>query len=421
MDSATSLGTLHVAEAFDPLSSEYLMDPYPILARARAAGPVFYSPALDHWVVTRFHDIRTIFRTPALFSATNANAPLLPPCPRAVDALAAAGFGAVPTLANVDPPAHTRVRRMANSAFTPRRIAAMEPLVREVVVRFCEERLDHGSADLVQDFAWELPVLVLFSILGTPEEDVAAVKAGSWARILFVYGHTGDDEQVAAAEGMGAFWRYAERLIADRLQTDRGDFTSDLVRACDEHGEGLSPQQAATIALNLLFAGHETTTGLLGNAFRRLLGHRQAWDAICRDPSLIPGAIEEVLRFDSSVIAWRRQTTAAVDIGGVAVPAGAKLLLMIGSGNRDAAVFPDPDTFDIRRPNARDHLSFGNGPHFCLGAPLARLQARVVLEEISARLPSLRLEGSDELRFAPNVSFRGPLALRAVWDVTPGS
>ena len=406
-----------VGTSFDPMSAEYLTDPYPILAAARATSPVIYSPDLDHWVVTRHQDVRAIFRTPALFSAANANAPLLPPCPRAMEALVAAGFGAVPTLANVDPPDHTRVRRMVNSAFTPPRIAAMEPLVRDVVVRFCEERLDHGSADLIADFAWELPVLVLFSILGTPEEDVAAVKAGSWSRILFVYGRPGDEDQVSAAQGMGAFWRYAERLVADRLETDRGDFPSDLVRACDAHGDRLSPPQAATIALNLLFAGHETTTGLLGNAFRRLLEHRAAWDAICRDPGLIPGAVEEVLRFDSSVIAWRRQTTQAVDVGGVQLPAGAKLLLMIGSANRDPDVFPDPDTFDIRRPNARDHLSFGNGPHFCLGAPLARLQARVVLEEVSARLPSLRRDGSDELRFAPNVSFRGPLALATAWDV----
>jgi cytochrome P450 len=221
---------------------------------------------------------------------------------------------------------------------------------------------------------------------------------------------------VRAAQGMAAFWRYAEGLVEARARSPREDFTSALVHAHDADGSGLSLQQATTIVLNLLFAGHETTTGLLGNAFRRLLNDRPSWEAIARDPALIPNAIEEVLRLDSSVIAWRRRTTQAVDVGGVAIPGSSDLLLLIGSANRDPSVFPEPDRLDIRRANAQDHLSFGAGPHFCLGAPLARLQARIVLEEVTTRLPSLRLVSDVELRFAPNVSFRGPLSLPAEWD-----
>jgi cytochrome P450 len=148
-----------------------------------------------------------------------------------------------------------------------------------------------------------------------------------------------------------------------------------------------------------------------------VLADRPAWKAICEDPSLIPNAVEEVLRLDSSVIAWRRRTTQAVAIGGVPVPAGVCLLLMLGSANRDPAVFPDPDLLDMRRANAHEHLSFGNGPHFCLGGPLARLQARVVLEVVSSRLPGLRLVDGAPLQFAPNVSFRGPLSLPVEWNV----
>jgi cytochrome P450 len=167
--------------------------------------------------------------------------------------------------------------------------------------------------------------------------------------------------------------------------------------------------------LNLLFAGHETTTGILGNAFRRLLADRQAWQAICNDPSLIPNAVEEVLRLHSSVIAWRRKTAQATTIGGVLIPADARVLLLLGAGNRDPEVFPEPDRLDIRRANAKDHLAFGHGPHLCLGRPLARLQARVALEECSARLPGLQLEPNARLAFPPNVSFRGPLSLPVVW------
>jgi cytochrome P450 len=150
--------------------------------------------------------------------------------------------------------------------------------------------------------------------------------------------------------------------------------------------------------------------------FNRLLADRQAWRDIIVEPTLIPNAVDEILRLDSSVIAWRRRTTQATEIGGVSVPAGANLLLMLAAANRDPDVFADPDKLDIRRANAREHLSFGNGPHLCLGAPLARLQARVVLEEVSSRLPSLRHAKGVKLAFAPNVSFRGPLSLPVVWD-----
>ena len=160
---------------------------------------------------------------------------------------------------------------------------------------------------------------------------------------------------------------------------------------------------------------------MLGNAFRRLLADRDAWEAIATDPKLVPGAIEEVLRLDTSVIAWRRRTTQEVDIGGVPVPEGAKLLLLLGSANRDPSVFLDPNRLDIRRPNAREHLSFGAGPHLCLGAPLARLQGKVVLEEVSARLPDLRLVTGVTLEFAPNVSFRGPLSLPVEWGAVPAN
>jgi cytochrome P450 len=415
MDAIVAPGREKPPVRFDPLSPEYLADPYPFLAAAAAAAPAFYCEAINHWVVTRYHDIRLIFRTPALFSAANVHAPLRPVCPMAAKALDEGGFKSVPTLANADPPAHTRVRKIANVAFTPKRVAGMEPFVRNLTVQFCEERLRDGHADIVRDFAWALPAVVLFRILGVPDDEVPRVKEGSWSRILFTYGQPSDAEQVQAAAGLATFWRFAENLVRDRMAKPRQDFVSDLVNAKDPQGEGLTVEQAAMVVLSLLFAGHETTTGLLGNIFRRLLVDRDSWDAICGDPKLIPGAVEEVLRLDSSVIAWRRQTTQVVDIGGVQIPSRAKLLLLLGAANRDPSVFPDPDRLDIRRPNARENLSLGMGPHLCMGAPLARLQGKVVLEEVSARLPDLRLVPGVKLEFAPNVSFRGPLSLPVEW------
>ena len=405
-----------LARRFDPFREPYLADPYPFFAEARAATPVFHSPALDYWVVTRYHDIRQIFQAPKLFSASNTLAPIHPIGPEAARILAEGGFRPVPTLTNNDPPAHTRVRRLANVAFTPKRVAAMEPFVRDLVRCFVDQRLSDARADLVRDLAWELPALVIFRVLGIPEEDVVSIKTGSESRILFMWGRPTEEEQTRLAQGMAAFWRYAEELVGKRAKEPRDDFTSDLVLARSGDDAALSQKEVTTVVYGLLTAGHETTTSLIGNTFHRLLNDQSSWEEICREPSLIPNAIEEVLRLDSSVISWRRKTTQAVEIGGVPVPADANLLLLLGSANRDPAVFADPDRFDIHRSNAADHLSFGHGAHFCLGAPLGRLEARVVLEDLSSRLSGLRLVPGQALRFAPNTSFRGPLSLLVEWD-----
>ena len=404
--------------AFDPLGADYLADPYPSMNAARRFAPAFHNEQLDHGIVTRHADIKQVFRNPSVFSARNANSPLRQPCPHAAKALVDGGYGAVPTLANVDPPAHSRVRRLAAAAFTNRRVAEMEPVVRQLVHDFVRNFRSKGRADLVGDLAWSLPAQVLFRVLGLDDDNLETIKTGSWNRILFVYGYPDDDTQIEAARGLAEFWRFIEALVSARAASPRNDYISALLAAETAEDGRLTDAEVATVSLNLLFAGHETTTGLLGNGLRRLLEHQTAWHQLIEDPARIPNAIEEILRFDSSVIAWRRQTTVETDIGGVAVPRDARLLLMLGSANRDPEAFDRPDEFDIDRPNARDHLSFGHGVHLCLGAPLARLQVRIVLEELTAALPGLSLDEAEPYEFAPNISFRGPLSLPATWPLT---
>jgi cytochrome P450 len=325
------------------------------------------------------------------------------------------GFRSVPTLTNTDPPVHTRARRIANAAFTPKLVARMESFIRELAVHLIEERLQGGTADIVRALSWELPALVIFKVLGVPDDDVPRVKAWGGNRLMFMFGRTDEDTQVDVAEGMVAFWRYTEDLVADRLAKPRDDFTSELVRALDLGGQPLAPAEAATVLFGLLLAGHETTTNLITNATRRFLEHPSAWQELCAVPSLIPNAIEEVLRFDPSVLIWRRKTKVATRIRDVEVPADAHLLLLIGSANRDSEVFAEPDVLDIRRANAKEHLAFGSGNHLCLGAPLARLEARVVFEELTRRRPGLQLVPEQRLAFHPNISFRGPTSLEVSW------
>jgi len=219
---------------------------------------------------------------------------------------------------------------------------------------------------------------------------------------------------------MATFWRYCEALAEDRRAKPREDFTTDLVLTPDASGEPLTQQEVSTILFGLLLAGHETTTNILGNSLRRLLETRGSWEAIGADPSLIPGAVEEVLRYDSSVIHWRRRTMVDAAIGDFTIPADSNVLVCIGAANRDPDVFTEPHQFDIRRANANEHLSFGSGPHLCLGAPLARLEARVVLEELSSALPSLRLCPDQQLEFMPIIGFRGPKALEVEWEEAEG-
>ncbi len=400
---------------FQAFEGPLLENPYPFFARWLESAPVFYADEIGYWVVSRYEDCRRVLKDYEVFSASNALSPVFPPCPAAAKALADGGFRSIPTMTNVDPPAHTRTRRIAHQAFTPRRVREMEGVVRSIVQDFLVARVAGTQSDFVADVAWALPAHVIFSILGLSPDEVASIKEGSSSRLAFMFGKADEDEQVETAKGMAEFWSYCEALANDRRATPRDDFTSDLVHRLDGEGEPLTQQEVSAILFGLLLAGHETTTSLLTNGLRRLLENHQSWEAICADPTLIPNAIEEVLRFDSSVVHWRRRTTQDVVLSGVEIPADANVLVVIGAANHDPAKFAKPEVFDIGRENAAEHLSFGHGPHICLGASLARLEARVVLEELTAAAPNLQIVANQEFDFAPIIGFRGPKKLEVLW------
>jgi cytochrome P450 len=226
------------------------------------------------------------------------------------------------------------------------------------------------------------------------------------------------EEQTQTVEKMTSFFDYIEDFVHHRSENLQDDYTSDLLRIRNEDENNLSLEEVVSIDYSLSFAGHETTTNLILNGLRQLLSRPGLWEELREDPSLIPNAVEEILRRDTSVIAWRRSTTRPVEIAGVKVPENERLMLLLASANRDESVFDNPDEFDIRRENAGKHLAFSHGIHFCLGAPLARLEAKIALELLTQRLPDLRLSPSDqEFEFDPNMSFRGPKELWAEWTL----
>jgi cytochrome P450 len=403
-----------MAERFDPFE---ISDPFPLYAQARAEEPIFFSDAIGYWVVTRYDDIKAIFRDHETFSSEVTQTPYKPRPAEVQQVLEAGGFTGGSGLSGRMPPDHTRLRRFINKAFTPRRVQQLEPFIRAASVRMIDAFARDSRADLVAQLAYELPALVIFRMLGIPDQDVPSVKAWAHSRVLLNFGDLPAQEQVEHAFNLVKYWQYCERLIASRFAHPTDDLPGELVRIYQEGDLSISQHEIVSLCYGQLTAGHETTTNLLANGLKELLTHREQWEALCADPSLIPNAVEELLRFGPPVFAWRRKVKRDTQVAEVDLPAGSNVLLLLGSANRDERAFAEVERLDVRRENAKEHLSFGFGIHYCLGAPLARLEARIVLEELTRSLPGLRLVPGQTFAFSPNTSFRGPEHVWVEWDV----
>jgi cytochrome P450 len=401
-----------VRAGFDPLSAGFLADPFAVLAELPVDdAPVFYAPSIDYYVVTRYADVEAVFLDPESYSAGAAQLPLVELEPKAMRILLEGGHRPQPSMVSLDPPAHTRLRRPASRAFTPRRVAEMEPRVRKTVDDLLDAVDPSAPFDLVSALTFPLPATMIFRFMGVPEEDYAQLKEWCGHRAALAWGRPAPEEQVEHAESMAAYRGYLRGLVAAKAGARADDFASALLAIHDEDPEALTHEEIASILFSLSFAGHETTNYLIGNLVRRLLEDRARWEAVVADRTLIPAAIEETLRHDPSVPVWRRITRRPVTLGGAEIPEGAKLFLWLAAAGRDPSVFPEPDVFDLHRPNAKRHLAFGKGIHFCIGSALGKLEAQVALEGLIERFPGLRLVEGQQLTFHPNISFRGPQAL----------
>jgi cytochrome P450 len=403
-----------VEPGFDPLSPEFLDDPFAVM---RSLGveerPVFYAPVIDYYVVTRHRDIESIFSDHESYSAAAAQLPLVELDPKARQILLDGGHRPQPSMVSLDPPAHTRLRRPTARAFSARRTAEMEPRIRVIVEELLAAIDPTAPFDLVSALTFPLPATVVFSFMGVPAADYAQLKAWCGYRAKLAWGRPVPGEQIEHATNMTAYRRYLRELVAAKDRRREDDFTSALLEIHDEDPEQLSHEEIASILFSLSFAGHETTNYLIGNLLRRLLEEPARWQSVAEDPSLIPGAIEETLRYDPSVPVWRRLTKRPVEVAGVEIPEGAKVFLWLAAAGRDPDVFSNPDVFDLHRENAKRHLAFGKGIHFCIGSALGKLEARLALEALAERMPGLLLMPEQTLTFHPNISFRGPQALWA--------
>jgi cytochrome P450 len=389
---------------FNPLTPEFHANPYPFYRRLRETDPVHLS-ALGLWILTRYDDCVTSLRDPR-FGRDG------------FEAILAAQYGEESETGRLprsmlfrDPPDHTRLRSLVNRAFTPRVIEGMRGQIQAVVDRLLDRVEPCGHMDVIADLAYPLPVTVICDMLGVPVDDHERIKGWSSdiIRSLDAIGIPSDPSIVERGRiGRRGIADYFRALLPERRRHPRADLLSSLI-AVEEAGDRLSEGELLATCVLLFIAGHETTVNLIGNGLLALLRHPDQLGRLRAEPGLIGSAVEELLRFDSPVQRTARITNAEVELGGKTIPEGAFVVTAIGAANRDPQHFLDPDRLDIARPDNR-HIAFGFGIHFCLGAPLARVEGQLALGTLTQRMPKLQLTGVD-LEWRESSTLRGLKAL----------
>ncbi|MGH3732164.1 MAG: cytochrome P450 [Acidimicrobiales bacterium] len=401
--------------AFNPFDSGFMNEPGSVLAQAREDSPVFFSPIINAWVVTRYSDIAAVLRDPAQFSSKDILS--------IVDLLSSEVielFGdEIPmegTLIGVDEPDHGRLRKVLEPGLSPARVAAYEPMIRARSNILIDGFLDRGGGDLAADFAYPLPLGVISEVLGMPRVKMADLRQAieDWATLATatLFG-VPLEEQITLATRILEAHRFCARLIEQRYRNPRGDLLSLVAAGRDSYG--LSPREMLSLVPGLFLAGHETSAHTITSLLWRLLCVPERYEALKADPSLGPRYLEETLRLEAPVFGMWRIASEDTVLGGETLKAGQRLFLAYIAANRDTTHYSDPDEFSIERERSAPHLAFGRGFHNCVGAPLARLEGKVVLEVVTERLPGLKLKEGFTPVFQPHPFFRGMAELPVTW------
>jgi cytochrome P450 len=390
--------------------------PFDLYALARREMPIFYSERFDLWVVTRYQDIVAILKDVARFSSAQSLAVDSSVAPE-VQAVLDRGYPATPTMVTADPPVHTRFRELVSRAFTSRRVAQIEPRMREIANRLVDRFHRQGRADIVRQFAYPFPMEIIAEILGVPAAQMDQFK--QWSDDMSArFGPLPLDRQIECARSEVAFQHFFAAQLEDRRQHPRNDVLTDLLNARIKGEEPLNIAEMLSILKQLLIGGNETSTNLIGSMMLLLMSNPEQLAAILKDRRLAQNTVEEALRLDSPVQGLFRTALEDVDIGGVRIPRGAHLELLYASGNRDDARFVNPDNFDVHRRDSSNHMAFGFGIHFCIGAPLARAEGRIALDVLLERLPGMHLAPGQRLEHHPHFFLRGLKQLELEWEVS---
>jgi cytochrome P450 len=390
--------------ALDAFSTEMLADPYPAYRAMRERGRVQRTSA-GHWLATGYDEVSRLLTDQRFGEAAGRGGRIR------LSRTSREGpqqlLGRVDTMLSQDPPEHTRLRRLVSKAFTPRSVQKMRPRIQQIVNELLDEIDGHDQFDLVSELAWPLPVIVIAEMLGIPREDRERFKRWSDAMVATLGGdYSALDEARRSNEELV---EYVSRVIAERRKEPREDLISRLV-AAEERGQTLTEDEMlGTVAL-LLVAGNETTTHLISNGMLVLLRNPDQMARLRDDPALLPSAVDELLRFTGPVHTTRRVAKTDVSLGGAEIRRGEVVIGLLAAANRDPDKYADPDTLDVAR-NPTDHVAFGDGIHFCLGAALARLEAQITLGTLLQRFPNLRLLDA-EPEWGGTFAIRGVTSLR---------
>jgi cytochrome P450 len=412
------------------LQPDAIACPYPHFARMRDAGPVHEVPELGFVMVTRYKDVLEIARKPEVFSSRLPTGPAMAQTmmqglmeaieqsPDLVEVLSKSPVAAPqPVLLMADPPLHTRQRSLVARAFAPKRVAEMDEGIRVIAEALVDEFIDDGRVELVRQFAVTLPLIVIADALGVPRDELPTFKLWSDDFVVAIGNHTlSTDRLVTMMKSQAAFADYFREKIAERRAEPRDDLISDIVHARLDDGEELSEDEMLGMFSQFLVAGNETTTKMLASGMRLLLDHPDQMELVRSDESLLPVLVDEVLRLESPVQGLFRTANVDTEVGGVPVAAGTHLMLVYASGNRDEEVFADADRFDVTRANAKAHLAFGQGPHFCIGAALARAEGRIGFEVLLRRLANIRYAAGNTFEYEESYVLHGLKELHLEFD-----
>lgn len=385
------------------LDPPVLANPYPLYHRLRSESPVQWDPFLKAWVVTRYADVLTVLSDPR-FSARRTPTP---------DELAELGLDALRPIAQVmvrqmlfmDPPAHGRIRGLASGAFTPRRIENLRAHIQDIVDSLLDAVRAHEWMDVISDLAVPLPAIVTEELLGVPTSDREQLKAWSadFATMLGNFQHN-PDRAPRVRRSVEEMFSYFGAAVHEHKAIQRNDLISAFL-GTEHEGDRLSDDEVIANTIMTMVGGQETTTSLIGNGLLTLLRHPDQLQQLRSDPSLIPSAIEEMLRFESPIQHTARMTAQDLELGGEQIRKRQAVISVLGAANRDPERFPDPDRFDIHRQDSR-HVAFGWASHFCFGAPLARLEAQVAFETLLREMPDAKLK-SEQITWQENLCYRG--------------
>jgi cytochrome P450 len=370
---------------FDPFSYEVHEDPYPFYRRLRDEAPAYWNERLEFWALSRHADVLAAFKEPLRFSSASGVS---------LERSSQGDPSAVAFFIAMDPPKHDKYRNLVSKAFTPRRVAEMEETIRAITGRHVDRFIAARRCDFIQDFAAKLPMDVVSEMLGVPPEDRDTLR--DWADLVLHREEGVTEVPPAGIAASANLLTYFAKLVAGRRRQPGDDLTSALI-AAELDGERLGDREVMAFLFLMIIAGNETTTKLLGNAVYWLWRNPEQRALVRRDPELVPRWAEETLRYDPSSQALARTLTEDVTLHGRTMRKGQKVLLLIGAANRDERVFHDPDRYDLLRDHS-ESLSFGKGTHFCLGASLARLEARVGLEAVLRRFPDYEIDASRLVR-----------------------